>query len=323
MDVADPAPDFQHRCTVEVIRTGEVHDAPRRGRQSMTAILTRELAGESSIELPLVCVWRARTAALIHDLSIPRAARSGDGIPPQSKRPRAVTAREQRRRPVSMASRGEMATSFGAAAGTYDQGRPGIRVESFAWMLQRVHHEGRAVRVADAGTGKLTRAAGETRRRGRSDRPRPCNAGAELRMQVHGVPTFVGSAEWMPLPHASVDALLFGQASSCSFAQACPVPDYGARAALPVVAAVMALAGLAAGPLNPLIDSALLHLVPPAIRARVLGAINAGVAAAIPDRKPARWYRCRSLGLVTLLLLAAALYLAVILSADSAADSAR
>ena len=93
MDFADPAPDFQHRCTVEAIRTGEVHDAPRRRRQSMTAILTRELAGESSIELPLVCVWRARTAALIHDLSIPRAARSGDGIPPQSKKARGDSAR--------------------------------------------------------------------------------------------------------------------------------------------------------------------------------------------------------------------------------------
>ena len=58
-----------------------------------------------------------------------------------------------------MASRGEMAMSFGAAAGTYDWVARSSRVESFAWMLQRVHYEGRAVRVADAGTGKLTRAA--------------------------------------------------------------------------------------------------------------------------------------------------------------------
>jgi SAM-dependent methyltransferase len=33
-----------------------------------------------------------------------------------------------------------------------------------------------------------------------------------LRDNVHGVPTFVGTAERMPLPDASVDALLLGQA---------------------------------------------------------------------------------------------------------------
>ena len=169
MDVADPAADFQHRCTVEVIRTGEVHDATRRGRQSMTAILTRELAGESSVELLLVHVWRARTAALIHGSSIPRAPAAATASR-RNRRGRAVTAREQRRRPVSMASRGEMAMSFGAAAGTYDLGRPEypgrvLRVDAAARPLRRTSgaRRRRWHRQAHA-------RGGETWRRGRSNR---------------------------------------------------------------------------------------------------------------------------------------------------------
>ncbi|GAA1958539.1 class I SAM-dependent methyltransferase [Microbacterium deminutum] len=112
-----------------------------------------------------------------------------------------------------MASREEMSTSFGGEAGTYEAGRPDYPPEAVAWMLQPVHHEGRALRVADvgAGTGKLTRVAVELGGEVVAIDPDPAML-AELRAQVHGVPTFVGSAERMPLPDASVDALLFGQA---------------------------------------------------------------------------------------------------------------
>ncbi len=112
-----------------------------------------------------------------------------------------------------MASREEMSTSFGAAAGTYELGRPDYPVEAVSWMLRPVHHEGRALRVADAGagTGKLTRVAVELGAEVVAIDPDPAML-AELRSHVHGVPTFVGSAERMPLPDASVDALLFGQA---------------------------------------------------------------------------------------------------------------
>ena len=112
-----------------------------------------------------------------------------------------------------MADREEMSLSFGSEASTYEAGRPSYPAEAVAWMLKPVHHEGRALRVADAGagTGKLTRVAVELGGEVVAIDPDPAML-AELRARVHGVPTFVGSAERMPLPDASVDALLFGQA---------------------------------------------------------------------------------------------------------------
>ena len=112
-----------------------------------------------------------------------------------------------------MASREEMSTSFGTASGTYEHGRPDYPSAAVEWMLQPVRHDDRALRVADigAGTGKLTRVAVELGAEVVAIDPDPAML-AELRAQVHGVPTFVGSAERMPLPDASVDALLFGQA---------------------------------------------------------------------------------------------------------------
>ena len=82
----------------------------------------------------------------------------------------------------------------------------------------------------------------------------------------------------------------------------------------PVVAVVLVLSGLAAGPLNPLIDSALLGLVPADIRARVIGAITAGVAAAMPVGSLLAGIGVDLLGLTTTLVLASATYLAAILS---------
>src|SRR4051812_899072 len=112
-----------------------------------------------------------------------------------------------------MASREEMSTSFGSEAGTYEAGRPGYPTEPVVWMLEPVRDEGRALRVADvgAGTGKLTRVVSELGAEVVAIDPDPAML-AELRTHVHGVPTFAGSAERMPLPDASVDALLFGQA---------------------------------------------------------------------------------------------------------------
>jgi SAM-dependent methyltransferase len=112
-----------------------------------------------------------------------------------------------------MADREEMALSFGTVASTYQLGRPDYPAEAVAWLLEPVRHEGRAVRVADAGagTGKLARVAVELGAEVVAIDPDAAML-AELRTQVRGVPTFVGSAERMPLPDASVDALLFGQA---------------------------------------------------------------------------------------------------------------
>ncbi len=111
-----------------------------------------------------------------------------------------------------MASREEMSLSFGSAAGVYESGRPDYPREAVDWMLAPVR-TGRAPRVADvgAGTGKLTRTVVEAGAEVVAIDPDP-DMLAALRQHVHGVPTFVGAGERMPLPGSSVDAVLFGQA---------------------------------------------------------------------------------------------------------------
>ena len=116
---------------------------------------------------------------------------------------------------MSHAGDQEMSTSFGRATASYEAGRPGYPLEAIAWMLQPAHREASQapLRVADvgAGTGKLTRTL--------------LAAGAEvvaidpdaamleaLAAAVPGVPTLVGTAEALPLPDASVDAVVLGQA---------------------------------------------------------------------------------------------------------------
>jgi SAM-dependent methyltransferase len=112
-----------------------------------------------------------------------------------------------------MASSEEMSMSFGSAAGSYESGRPDYPIQSVDWMLQPVVGGERSIRVADvgAGTGKLTRAAVELGAEVVAIDPDPKML-AVLREHVHGVPTFVGSAERLPLPDASVDVVLLGQA---------------------------------------------------------------------------------------------------------------
>ena len=82
----------------------------------------------------------------------------------------------------------------------------------------------------------------------------------------------------------------------------------------PVVAVVLGLSGLAAGPLNPMIDAALYRMIPAGIRARVLGAITAGVTAAMPLGSFVAGIGVGAFGLTAALGLAGALYLATILS---------
>lgn len=84
-------------------------------------------------------------------------------------------------------------------------------------------------------------------------------------------------------------------------------------APLAVVFAVLALSGLAAGPLNPLIDTALFGLVPVAMRARVFGAISTGVAAGMPLGSFLAGLGVEAIGLTGALFVAAAVYLTAIL----------
>ncbi|MFE1663880.1 class I SAM-dependent methyltransferase [Microbacterium sp. P02] len=112
-----------------------------------------------------------------------------------------------------MATRDEMSRSFGAAAGVYESGRPDYPTEAVQWLLEPMREPGRALRVADvgAGTGKLTRVIA-----GLGDDVVAIDPDSEMLAALHaavpGVPTFVGTAERMPLPDASLDAVVLGQA---------------------------------------------------------------------------------------------------------------
>lgn len=112
-----------------------------------------------------------------------------------------------------MASREEMSRSFGSAAGAYEAGRPDYPAAAVEWMLEPAASGSRRPRVADvgAGTGKLTRIAVEAGAEVVAVDPDP-EMLAVLRERAVGVPAFVGTAEDLPLPDASVDAVLLGQA---------------------------------------------------------------------------------------------------------------
>lgn len=104
------------------------------------------------------------------------------------------------------------ATSFGTEAANYEAGRPEYPFEAVAWMLEPLPDGARRVADVGAGTGKLTRAL-----RAAPDAeivaidPDPQML-ATLSASIPGVPTFLGSAERLPLPTGSVDAVVLGQA---------------------------------------------------------------------------------------------------------------
>ncbi|MEO5919704.1 MAG: MFS transporter [Pseudolysinimonas sp.] len=94
------------------------------------------------------------------------------------------------------------------------------------------------------------------------------------------------------------------------------VPPYltlALGAPLPAVLLVLVLSGISAGPLNPLIDTALFGLVPSPLRARVFGAISTGVAAGMPLGSLIAGIGVDTLGLTVTLFLAAGIYAVAIL----------
>jgi len=103
--------------------------------------------------------------------------------------------------------------SFGQAASAYESGRPGYPAAAVSWLLENVHEPGRALRVADvgAGTGKLTRTVVGLGADVVAVDP-DADMLATLRESVRGVPTFVGTAESLPLPDSGLDAVVMGQA---------------------------------------------------------------------------------------------------------------
>ena len=104
------------------------------------------------------------------------------------------------------------ASSFGAAAAQYAQHRPGYAEAAIRWCLAPVS-DAHPVRVVDlgAGTGILTGALARLGADVVAVEPDQAML-AELRRQLPGVRAAEGSAEALPLPDQSVDAVLCGQA---------------------------------------------------------------------------------------------------------------
>jgi len=135
------------------------------------------------------------------------------------------------------------AASFGAAASAYAQHRPDYPVAAIRWALEPVAAAGRRLDVLDlgAGTGKLTaQLASLSTDAGQMHvvavEPDSEMLG-ELRQQVPGVTALEGRAESIPLPDASVDAVLAGQAAHW----------FDLDLALPEIARVLRPGGVLAG----------------------------------------------------------------------------
>jgi SAM-dependent methyltransferase len=97
---------------------------------------------------------------------------------------------------------------FAASAEAYARGRPGYPVEAVAWLARRLAlGPGRTVVDLGAGTGKLSRLLAETGARVVAVEPVE-----EMRTLLTGVEVLAGTAESIPLPDASADAVTAAQA---------------------------------------------------------------------------------------------------------------
>lgn len=105
-----------------------------------------------------------------------------------------------------------MARSFGSEAGNYEIGRPDYPFDAVAWMLEPMPHGSRRIADVGAGTGKLTRVLMKAPDAEIVAIDPDADMLAALRAAVPGVPTFLGTAESLPLPDAGVDAVVLGQA---------------------------------------------------------------------------------------------------------------
>ncbi len=96
------------------------------------------------------------------------------------------------------------ATSFGAAVGAYELGRPGYAAEHVAWLLEGV--DGRVLDLA-AGSGKLTRSVVAL-----GHEVVAVDPDEKMLARIVGVDTVIGTAERIPLAERSVSAVTVGQA---------------------------------------------------------------------------------------------------------------
>lgn len=102
--------------------------------------------------------------------------------------------------------------AFELVADLYQRSRPEYPREAVAWVVEQLDlHEGRTVLDLGAGTGKLTRSLVETSARVIAVEPGDAMR-TELERAVPAAEALSGSAEQIPLPDASVDAITIGQA---------------------------------------------------------------------------------------------------------------
>jgi SAM-dependent methyltransferase len=95
---------------------------------------------------------------------------------------------------------------------SYEAGRPDYPFDAVAWMLQRMPQGARRIADVGAGTGKLTRVLADAADAEIVAVDPDAAMLAALHEQLPAVPTFVGTAEALPLPDASLDAVVMGQA---------------------------------------------------------------------------------------------------------------
>ncbi len=100
------------------------------------------------------------------------------------------------------------ARSFGAAAGAYERSRPGYPDAAVGWLVREGAHD---VLDLGAGTGKLTRALVERGLEVVAVEPIP-EMRESLAATLPEVRAVAGTAEEIPLPDASVDAITVAQA---------------------------------------------------------------------------------------------------------------
>jgi SAM-dependent methyltransferase len=103
-------------------------------------------------------------------------------------------------------------SSFGSVASAYAEHRPGYPEAAVRWCVAPVGRDIRSLRVLDlgAGTGKLTALLAELGAEVTAVEPDPAMR-EELARGLPSVRALAGSAEQIPLPDASVDAVLCGQ----------------------------------------------------------------------------------------------------------------
>lgn len=111
-----------------------------------------------------------------------------------------------------MTENNKLARAFGSAAATYEAGRPDYPREAVEFLLESLGDRPRRVADVGAGTGKLTRVVRSLPRTEAVAIDPDEKMLAALQAAVPGVPTFIGTAERLPLPDASVDAVVLGQA---------------------------------------------------------------------------------------------------------------